>query len=340
MTRQLFGTTDDGIAVTELRLALASGMTASILDRGAALRDLQVPVPEGLRRVVLGYRDLAGYVADAHYLGVVNGRHANRIAGSGFELDGIVYRPTLNEHGRTHLHGGEVGFGRKQWRVLAHEDASATLGLTSPAGDEGYPGTVEARCTYRLVAPSTLSIEMSATTDAPTIINLAHHAYFTFADGRPVRDHLLQVDASRYTPVDADLIPTGEIAPVAGTPYDFRSLRPIGNPSLASDFAYDINFVLDRAGAGLSRAATLAAPDRTLWMEVFTTEPGIQLYDGSYLGPSHPGLDGKPHFRHAGLCLEPGKFPDGPNHQNFPSAVLRPSEIYRQITEYRFKNIA
>ena len=339
MTLHAFGTTPGGVKVTEARLALASGMTASVLDCGAVLRDLQVPAPGGgLRRVVLGYLALAGYLDDKAALGAVNGRYANRIAAGRFMLDGVEYRLNLNEDGRTHLHGGTIGFRRRHWRILGHDDASVTLGLTSPAGEEGYPGTLEARCTYRLVPPATLSLDLEATTDAPTIVNLAHHPYFTFAPGRPVDDHLVEIDAEQYTPVDQALIPTGEIAPVAGTRYDFRKLRAVDVPGAGLGPPYDINFVIDRPDAGIRRAAAVLAPDRSLRMEVHTTEPGLQFYDASKLTPSHPGLDGRLHFPHAGLAVEPQRFPDAPNHPNFPSAVLRPGERYRQTTEYRFSS--
>jgi aldose 1-epimerase len=332
-----FGTTRDGVEVTEARLALASGMTAAILDRGAVLRDLQIPMPDGGRRaVVLGYLALEGYVADKASLGAVNGRYANRIAAGRFVLDGVSYQLTLNENGRTHLHGGTVGFRSKHWRILSHDETSLTLGLTSPSGEQGYPGTLEARCSYRLAPPSALCLELEARTDAPTIVNLAHHPYFIFGRGRPIMDHLIEIDAEHYTPVDARLIPTGEIAPVSGTPYDFRTLRAIEAALPRPGFCFDINFVVNRPGAGLRRAAAVVAPDRSLRMEVHTTEPGLQLYDGSHLIASHPGLDGRLHFPHAGLCLEPQRFPDAPNHPNFPSAVLRPGQVYRQLTEYRF----
>jgi aldose 1-epimerase len=337
MTLHLFGTTADGIPVTEAVLAVDSGAIASILDYGAIVRDLKIPDSAGIRRrVVLGYRDLAGYLADRAHLGAIAGRHANRIASGRLELDGRIHQLTRNERGRTHLHGGAVGFGRKPWRFVGHDDSSATLALTSPEGEEGYPGRLEVTCTYRLEPPATLAIEMTATTDAPTVVNLAHHSYFTLNYGHSVRDHLLQVSATNYTPTDQNLIPSGAIAPVAATPYDFRVPRPLEAPTMTVDFPYDVNYVLDRPAAEFFWAATVAAPDGKLWVEVHTTEPGLQLYDAGHLAASHPGLDGRFHFRHAGLCLEPGRFPDGPNHANFPSAVLRPGAVYRQRTEYRF----
>jgi aldose 1-epimerase len=336
MALHRFGTISD-VPVTEVTLALASGATASILDFGAIVRDLQIPDPDGgRRRVVLGYRDLAGYLADRAYLGAIVGRYANRIAGGRFELGGRVHQLSRNDHDRTHLHGGICGFNRRHWTIVGHDDASVTMMLTSPAGEEGYPGKVEVTCTYRLAPPATLLIEMQATTDASTIVNLVHHSYFNLNYCHSIRDHLLQVNASNYTPTTQDLIPTGDIVPVRGTRYDFRVPRPLETASIGADFLYDINFAIDRSAIGLSWAATIAAPSGGLWMEVHTSEPGLQLYDGGHLTPSEEGLDGRFHFRHAGLCLEPGRFPDAPNHTNFPSAILDPGAAYRQRTEYRF----
>lgn len=332
-----FGQTRDGESVEEARIALPSGAEASIISFGAILRDLVVPVTgQASRRVVLGYRNFAGYAADVMHVGATAGRCANRIAGGRFVLDGRPYQLSLNEKGRTHLHGGFNGFGRRAWTIVHHDAASVTLALSAPDGEEGYPGDVEARLTYRLLAPATLQIEMTATTDAPTLVNMAHHSYFTLDYGSSIRSHRLWVAAGRYTPTDETLLPSGPIAPVEGTVYDFRSPKPLLHPSGDDNFMFDINFVLDRSGSGLVHAATVDAPGSPLKMEVHTTEPGLQLYDASGLGPAHPGLDGKPHFRNGGLCLEPQKFPDAVNHPEWPSPVLRPGETYRQITEYRF----
>ncbi len=337
MSTRPFGQTAEGTPVDEARLTLPSGMEASVIGFGSILRDLLIPVPGGAaRRVVLGYPDLAGYLSDSAHLGANAGRCANRIAGGRFTLDGKTVQLALNEGGRTHLHGGPQGFGRRVWTIAAADGRSAELTLRSPAGEGGYPGTVEARCVYRLLPPATLQIEFTATTDAPTIVNIAHHSYFTLDHGKSVRDHRLQVHAARYTPTDAALIPTGEIASVAGTPYDFRTARPLSDTRAAPDFFYDMNLVLDRAGAGVVHAATVTAPSSPIRMEVHTTEPGLQLYDAVHLGTAAPGHDGIRYGRHMGLCLEAQKFPDAPNHPNFPSIVLRPGETYRQVTEYRF----
>jgi aldose 1-epimerase len=331
-----FGRTSEGVPVSEARLALPSGFEASVIGFGSVLRDLLVPVPGGgRRRVVLGYPDLAGYLADAAHLGANAGRCANRIANGRFVLDGQAVQLALNE-GQTHLHGGPNGFGRRVWTIAAADETSATLTLHSPAGEGGYPGALEARCVYRLLPPATVRIEFSATTDAPTIVNIAHHSYFTLNHGASVRDHVLQVHASRYTPTDAALIPSGEIVSVAGTPYDFRTARPLSETRGAPDFFYDVNLALDRTQPGVIHAATVTAPGSPMKMEVHTTEPGLQIYDAVHLAAAMPGHDGVRYGRHMGLCLEAQKFPDAPNHPNFPSIVLRPGETYSQVTEYRF----
>ncbi|HEY1721792.1 MAG TPA: aldose epimerase family protein [Magnetospirillaceae bacterium] len=337
MSIRPFGQTSEGTPVSEAHLTLPSGMEASVIGFGSILRDLLIPVPGGgKQRVVLGYPDLAGYLGDAAHLGANAGRCANRIANGRFTLDGKTVQLALNEAGRTHLHGGPTGFGRRVWTIEKADDTSATLALRSPSGEGGYPGTVEARIIYRLLPPATLQIEFSATTDAPTIVNIAHHSYFTLNHGKSVRDHKLQVNGSRYTPTDAALIPSGNIASVEGTPYDFRTARPLSDTRTAPDFFYDMNLVLDRSGSGVIHAATVTAPNSPIKMEVHTTEPGLQMYDSIHLGVVTPGHDGINYGKHMGLCLEAQKFPDAPNHPNFPSVVLRPGETYHQTTEYRF----
>jgi aldose 1-epimerase len=332
-----FGQLPNGEEISEIRLATAAGASASIITFGAAVRDFIAPLPDGgRRRAVLGYPTLDGYLSNEAYLGVTVGRHASRISGGRFTLDDETYALSLNDRGRHHLHGGAVGFSHRPWRLSAADASSALLALTSPDGDQGYPGTVEAQCLYRLIEPATLRVVMTATTDAPTLVAFAHHSYFTLAPGESVRDHRLKVNARTHTPFD-ELIPTGEICSVADTPYDLRRLRPLAEAAGDPAFTYDMIFVLDRDPRNETPAAILQSPDAVLEMEVRTTEPCLIVYDGANLRPDGLGLDRQPHFAHAGVCLEPMRFPDSQNVPWFKSSVLRPGELYRQVTEYRFR---
>jgi aldose 1-epimerase len=301
---------------------------------GAILRDLQFPLDGALRRVVLGYRDLAGYLADRSFMGSICGRNANRIAHGRFLLDGMAYRLSCNDGGGLHhLHGGPTGFSKQVWSVVDHGASFVILELTSPDGHEGYPGAVVTRCAFELKEPSELNISLTAQTSAPTLINLAHHSYFTLDAGAFSHDHLLQVNAESYTPVDSGKIPTGEIRPVEGTPYDFRTPARIGDRM--RERSLDINFVLrPRSGP----AARLWSPDMKIGMDVFTDEPGMQVYDGANLKAGGPTLDGEYHRAFGGICFEPQKFPDAINHPEFPSAIVRPGAVYRQTTRYRFSS--
>ncbi|WP_342236089.1 aldose epimerase family protein [Inquilinus sp. OTU3971] len=328
-----FGRLPDGRAVHEIRLANAAGATASVITFGAAVRDLVVPLGGGMRRVVLGFAALDGYLDNRRYLGVTAGRHASRIGEGRLVLDGTVHQLSRND-GRHHLHGGATGFSRRLWYIVEASESAVTLGLVSPDGEDGYPGRLDVRCTYRLEEPASLSVEMTATTDAPTIVSLAHHSYFTLAPGASIRGHRLWIPASRHVPFGPDLVPTGDLAPVAGTPYDFRTLRPIAGPD--PSVLYDCCLVLDREGQRLQPAARLEPSDGGFRLEVATTEPCLVFYDGAGLGPDRPAVDGSWHFAHAGLCLEPMRYPDSPNQPAFPQAVLRPGELYRQQTTYAF----
>lgn len=327
---------DQGIQ--EIRLRGSCGTEASSLTYGAILRDLIVPVGDSRRRVVLGYRSLKGYLDGRAYIGATVGRCINRIS-SGFTLDGQHCALPVNEGNHVHLHGGPKGFSKRVWRLVGCTDTAVTLELASPDGDEGYPGTLTAHCTYEIDAPGTLTITLSATTDAPTVCNLGHHSYFTLQPGSDVRDHRMKVMADFYTPLDPCLIPTGEIRSVAGTIYDFRTLRPI---HIGRGPGYDINFVLDQgwmphaAPADLPLAAQLISPSGDLAMDLSTTEPGLQFYEGIRLAPSNEAYDGEPHLPYRGLCLEPQRFPDSINRAHFSPVVLRPGDVYRQVTRFRF----
>jgi len=345
MSLTTLGKLPDGREIREARLATRAGAEARIMELGATLRDLLVPVGGVRQRVVLGFDSLDVYAGGgAHHAGAVAGRFANRIAHGRFALGGRTFQLPLNEGGRHSLHGGGRGFGRLPWSIVELGAEAVTLALVSPAGDEGYPGTLRLRCRYDLLEPSTLALELEATTDETTVVNLAQHSYFNLDGSEDARDHELVIAADFYTPTDPELIPTGEIARVSGTPYDFTSARPVRHlpPGRSEPFGYDINFVLRRAedaaaaGLRLVHAATLTSRRNGLSLEVWTSEPGLQLYDCHNMQFAPPGLGGRRYGVGAGLALEAQHFPDSPNHAHFPSTVLDPGETYRQRTEYRF----
>lgn len=332
--------------VQQIRLRGSDGTEAAILTYGAILGDLVVPVGTARRRVVLGYRSLEGYLKGGAYLGATVGRCINRID-RGFTLNGRYYELPINEGDHVQLHGGPNGFSKRVWDLVGSTDTEATLELTSPDGDEGYPGKLTARCTYAIQSPGTLTIALTATTDKPTIANLGHHSYFTLQPGSDVRDHTMTIAADFYTPLDRYLIPTGEIAKVADTIYDFRTLRPIrADHGSAQGAGYDINFVLNQgwlphaAAKELPVAARLVSPAGDLAMELSTTEPGLQFYEGIRIPPSDDAYQGEPHAPYRGLCLEPQRFPDSINRPHFSPVVLRPNKTYRQITTFRFSQPA
>jgi aldose 1-epimerase len=345
MSLTTIGTLPDGGPIREARLVTAAGAEARIMEFGAIVRDLIVPLGGGAKqRVVLGFDALETYGGGSHHAGAIAGRYANRVAHGSFWLDGRSFQLSLNQANRHSLHGGVDGFDRRPWSLVEHGANAMTLALVSPAGDQGYPGTLRVWCCYELIEPATLALDLTATTDEPTIVNLAQHSYFNLDGTDDVRDHEMMIAADFYTPTDAELIPTGEIALVAGTPYDFRSARPIRHvPAGASvPFGYDMNFVLrrsriERSGdLALAHAATVRSRRNSLALEVWTTEPGLQVYDCHNMTFAAPGHDGRQYGNGAGLALEAQLFPDSPNQAHFPSAVLRPHETYRQRTEYRF----
>ena len=326
----------DGVEVKEITLRNGAGATASVITWGAVLRDLVVPVPGGHQRVVLGLNSLEDYRAYSPHFGATPGRFANRIAGGRFTLDGKTYTLPTNDKGKNTLHGGPKGFGKRPWRLEGGSSSSVTLGLESPDGDAGFPGTVHATCTYTLADPGTLIVVLEASTDAATLVNLAHHSYFNLDGGADILDHEVTLNAPFRTPADADNIPTGEISAVAGTSYDFTAARPVRNPE---GVTYDTNYVIGaeiEPISGLAHAATVRSPKNGLVLELHTDQPGVQFYDASKLNCPVPGLGGAHYGPHGGLALEAQLFPDAPHHRHFPSAVLRPGHRYRQRSEYRF----
>jgi aldose 1-epimerase len=325
----------EGQDIIEVTIRSEAGAEAKIITWGAAVRDLLVPSKAGPQRVVLGFDEFDFYRQYSPHFGANPGRVANRIGHGRFTLDGTHYDIDKNQAGTHTLHGGSKGFSKRPWSVVTFDSRSVTLALVSDDGDMGFPGRVVATCTYVLIEPATLHIAYTAVTDKPTPINLAHHSYFNL-DGSPdILDHHLLLAADFYTPTDADLIPTGEILSVAETPYDFRIDRPIRLDTPDGPFRYDTNFVL-RSASHLGHAATAWSPKSGVTLEAWTTEPGLQFYDSAKLKTPVPGLGGVPYGAFGGFCLEAQGFPDSVNKPHFPSQIVRPGEVYRQTTEYRF----
>ncbi len=327
MPRRPFGLLADGREVEVLTLR-AGGLEARVLTYGAILHALSLPVRGQRRNVVLALPDVPAYERDAAYVGPVVGRFANRIANGRFELDGKAHQLTRNENGN-HLHGGARGTGKSLWRVEGSPtDADLALALESPAGEEGYPGTLRMLMQLRL-DPHALRVEFSAESDAPTPVNLTWHPYLNL--GGEASRHWLRIPASRYLPVAAGLIPTGEIAQVEGTPFDFRAgrqlLAPPGSahPQLALGGGYDHCWVLD---GNADCCCELRSAKDDLRLTIRASGPGVQFYGGQYLSRAHPGLG-------TGIVLEPQGFPDSPNHPGFAGSVLRPGQVYRSWIEYR-----
>ncbi len=335
-----FGRAPDGTPIERVTLVSPSGLTVVLLSWGATLAQVLVPTPRGAPAdVTLGCDDLASYTGAHPHLGGTIGRYANRIAGARFVLHGRVHHLSVNER-PNHLHGGALGFDRRAWRTQSFEapgEAGVVFRLTSEAGDQGYPGRLEAEARYALGADDALRVELSATTDAATVVSFTQHAYWNLADGgaSSVLDHELEIAASAYLPVDRERIPTGEIAPVAGTAFDFRSPRTLRAALRDAPQRLDHNLVLAGGGA-LAFAARLRDPASGRALELSTTAPGLQLYAGGGLDGSCRGRGGVRYAQYAGVCLEPQRFPDAPNQARFPSAVLEPGERYLERCVYRF----
>jgi aldose 1-epimerase len=336
-----FGTTPDGTEV-ELFVLGNARTELAVATYGGIVQRLLVPDRDGVPGdVVLGFSTLEEYVdAGSLYLGAIIGRYANRIAGGSFELDGATYSLPRNE-GENSLHGGTQGFDRRVWRPVDvgvdSGDATLSLAYTSADGEMGYPGTLEVAASYRLAADGSLRLDFHATTDGPTVINLTGHSYWNLAgEGSGTVDgQCLTLHAERYVGVDRELLPTGELPVVAGTPLDFRTPRPVGE----SADGYDFTFVLDReavAAGELVRAADLYDPLSGRSLSIATTEPGIHFYSGRQLDGSTSGKAGRAYQARAGLALETQHFGDSPNHPGFPSTVLRPGEVFSSSTVWSF----
>ena len=348
MLREPFGTTPEGHAVERYTLASASGVTIIVLTYGGVIQSVFAPDRAGvIADVTLGYDSLDGYLRDKSYLGALVGRYANRIRAGRFSLDGRDYTLATNA-GTNHLHGGVRGFNKAVWMCepfAEGENIGLVLGHFSPDGDEGYPGGVSARVSYALTPAGALLIDFFATADAPTPLNLTQHSYFNLA-GTGVGDilgHTLELSASRFTPVDAQLIPTGELRPVQGTPFDFTTPETIGarigddDEQLRLAGGYDHNFVIDHdARSELVLAARLTDPLSGRGLDIHTTEPGMQCYSGNFLDGTVTGKGGIPLGYRSGLALETQHFPNSPNEPTFPTTSLRPGAEHRSRTVYHF----
>lgn len=344
-TKRDFGKTSRGETVELFTLRNGSGMEMSISTYGGSIVSLMVPDKRGeFADVVLGFDSVDGYEEHRKFFGALIGRYGNRIAKGRFSLDGVEYQLATN-NGENHLHGGHNGFDRVIWDAVASSDAGGAgveLTYVSGDGEEGYPGTLTATVVYTLTERNEVEIAYSASTDRDTIVNLTNHSYFNLAGGGEILDHRLTLHASRFTPTDAGSIPTGELRPVAGTPFDFTEPTAIGSrideadEQLGFGRGYDHNWVLDKKDDDLSPAAAVYEPSSGRLMEVLTTEPGIQFYSGNFLDGSVIGKGGLPYAHRTGFCLEAQHFPDSPNRPDFPSTVLRPGGIYSQTTVYRF----
>jgi len=347
-----FGTLPDGRTASLFTLTNAGGMSAEVTNYGGIITRLLAPDRDGrMADVVLGFDTLESYLADSPFFGALIGRFGNRIAHGRFTLDGRVHDlPSKNNAPAgipCHLHGGALGFDKVLWDAEpVTRDGVSGLKLTyvSRDGEEGYPGTLTATVHYWLTPDNALRVDYHAVTDKPTPVNLTQHSYFNLrgAGTGDILGHVLQINASHFTPCNAGQIPTGAIAPVKDTPFDFTRPKPIGAEITTRDeqlgFAggYDHNFVLDRTGPGLVLAATVHEPVTRRYLEVYTEEKGVQFYCGNFLDGHHRGKDGHAYGHRSGFCLETQGFPDAPNHPNFPSAILRPGEEYRTSTVYRF----
>jgi aldose 1-epimerase len=345
VSKQEFGKTKDGHAVQIYTLTGSKGLEARIMTYGGIIVSLKTPDKHGkLGDVVLGFDSLAGYQQDPPppYFGALIGRYGNRIAKGTFQLEGKKYNVPVN-NGPNALHGGLLGFDKRVW-TAKEIDGGLELHYLSKDGEEGYPGNLSTTVRYTVSDDNELKIEYSATTDKPTVVNLTNHSYFNLAGQGEglVLNHMVTINADKFTPVDAGLIPTGELRPVAGTPFDFRTPFPIGaridahEEQIKLGGGYDHNHVLNKAATGLTKAATVTEPKSGRVMEVSTDQPGLQFYTGNFLDGSLTGKGGKTYARRSGFCMETQHFPDSPNHASFPSTELKPGQTYHTVTVFKF----
>jgi aldose 1-epimerase len=339
--KRVFGHTEDGREVYIFTLKNKNGLSAEITNYGGIVRSLTVPDRDGVMSdIVLGFESFEEYLGGHPYFGALVGRYANRIAEGRFELDGEVYNLAKND-GNNHLHGGVAGFDKQLWdyEVLADDNGSSLrLTLFSPDGDEGYPGNLSVEAIFTLNNNDELKISLKATTDKATPVNIAHHGYFNLTGGaESVLGHELMINAERFTEVNDHLIPTGNLPLVEGTAMNFREMKTVGDDIGEVPGGYDHNYVLDGEEGDMRTAAILYEPSSGRLMEVITTKPGVQLYTGNFLDGTLTGKEDIKYEQYWGLCLETQYFPDSPNQEGFPDAILRPGEEYNHTTIYRFE---
>ncbi len=346
MPGKFYGITPEGNGVTEFTLTNKSGMLMKVINYGCTITSLMIPDRNGhADDIVLGFDSLQGYVESPHFVGSIIGRYANRIANGKFELDGHEYSLSIN-HPPHHLHGGFKGFDKVVWdsaEFQNKEGVGIDFFYQCKDGEEGYPGNLEVHVKYLLSHHDEIIFSYEAKTDKKTIINLTQHSYFNLTGGKEnIPDHQLMIDADYFLPVDSSMIPTGEIKHVKGTPFDFREHKKIGRDIHVDDaqlqiaLGYDHNWILNKAGEGPVHAATLYDSDSGRMLEVYTTEPGIQLYTGNFLDHAVSGKNKREYGPYAGLCLETQHFADSPNHAEFPSTVLKPGEQFQSTTILKF----
>ncbi len=334
----------DGKPISLFNLENKNGLMVQITNYGGRMAALWVPDRNGnFADILTGYDTISGFLNDTNYFNGIIGRYANRIANGKFALDGVEYTLPINSAPNT-LHGGKRGFDKKIWDVVKNTKDSLVLTYTSVAGEEGFPGTLKAQVIYSLNDSNELRIDYSAETDAPTVVNLTSHGFYNLAgynDG-DILGHILMINADKYTPVDSNFIPTGEIADVTGTPFDFRTPTPVGarigedNIQLNYGMGYDHNWVLNKMGDEISLACRIEEPVSGRVMEIYTDQPGIQVYSGNFLNGTVVGKNGVTYQHRQSICMETQHYPDSPNHENFPSTVLRPGEKYQTSTIEKF----
>lgn len=347
VTKSLYGHMPDGASVEGFTIRNDRGTTVHVIEYGGIITSIRVPDRAGkLDDVVLGFDSLSGYLNNTPYFGAIVGRYANRIAKGRFTIDGQTYQVPIN-NGQNSLHGGNRGLDKVVWHGEPFQNDSAAgvvLTYSSPDGDQGYPGRLDLRVRYTLDDRNELAVEYHATTTKPTPVNLSQHSYFNLVGGarRDILGHIVQLNASRYTPVDTTLIPTGELAPVAGTPFDFHTPTAIGarigspNEQLKIAGGYDHNWVLDHTGSGQFHAAHVVEPTTGRTLDIYTDQPGLQFYSGNFLDGTIHGKGGQVYGHRYGFAMETQHFPDSPNHPNFPSTILRPGQQFNSRTVFVF----